>query len=89
VQDFTNNGDALTNAMHRLQPLTRPGEDKEARMHDAVNAAIERLRGRPNSRRVLLLISETRDRGSETALDAVTVAAQTAGVQFTPRLTRR
>ena len=49
-------------------------------MLDAVHEAIERLRGRSNARRVLLLISESRDRGSETTLEAATVAAQTAGV---------
>jgi VWFA-related protein len=49
-------------------------------MLDAVHESIERLQQRSNSRRVLLLISESRDRGSETALDQVAVAAQTAGV---------
>jgi VWFA-related protein len=49
-------------------------------MLDAVKSAVEHLRQRPNARRVLLLISESRDRGSETALDVVTVAAQSAGV---------
>ena len=43
-------------------------------------SAVERLRRQPNARRVLLLISESRDRGSEAALDVVTVAAQSAGV---------
>jgi VWFA-related protein len=49
-------------------------------MLDAAHAAIERLRQRANVRRVLLLISESRDRSSETSLDAVVPAAQTAGV---------
>lgn len=49
-------------------------------MLDAVRESIARLRQRPNSRRVLLLISESRDRGSESTLDRVAVAAQTAGV---------
>src|SRR3954447_19430565 len=49
-------------------------------MLDAAQEAIENLRRRPGVRRVLLLISESRDRGSETALDAVTVAAQSADV---------
>ena len=43
-------------------------------------AAIGELRLRPGARRVLLLISESRDRGSETALEAVTLAAQAADV---------
>ena len=80
VQDFTNDADSIGRAFTQLQPHTRAGEEKEAHLLDAVHAAIERLRGRPNVRRVLLLISESRDRGSTTTLDAATVAAQTAGV---------
>jgi VWFA-related protein len=80
LQDFTNDEDLLQRAFLQLKPLTRPGEDKEARMLDAIGQAIEHLRKRPNDRRVLLLISESRDRGSETSLEAATVAAQTAGV---------
>jgi len=49
-------------------------------MLDAVQEAVDRLGTRPNARRVLLLISESRDRGSETALDAVLLATQKAGV---------
>src|SRR5216684_5145676 len=49
-------------------------------MLDAAQAAIGRLRRRPGTRRVLLLISESRDRGSETDLGAVTAAAQSTGV---------
>lgn len=80
LQEFTNNEDLIDHAFSQLSPLTRPGEEKEARMLDAVHEAIERLRAVPNVRRVLLLISESRDRGSETTLEAATVAAQTAGV---------
>lgn len=75
-QDCTNNADALVAAFQQLEP----GQDKTAHMLDAVHEAIERLRRRPNSRRVLLLISESRDRGSESSLDAVVMAAQRAGV---------
>lgn len=49
-------------------------------MLDAVQSAAEHLRARPNARRVLLLISESRDRGSETALDQAAIAAQKADV---------
>ena len=41
---------------------------------------IDRLRMRPKVRRVLLLISESRDRSSKADLESVVVAAQTAGV---------
>jgi VWFA-related protein len=76
LQDCTKNPDAIDRAFREL----RPGEDKEAHMLDAVQSAVEHLRRQPNARRVLLLISESRDRGSETALDAVIAAAQSAGV---------
>ncbi|HUJ21984.1 MAG TPA: VWA domain-containing protein [Bryobacteraceae bacterium] len=76
IQECTNNDDALTRAFDQV----RPGAAKSARMLDAVHESIERLRQRPNARRVLLLISESRDRGSETALEQAAVAAQAAGV---------
>ncbi|MEO8593316.1 MAG: VWA domain-containing protein [Candidatus Solibacter sp.] len=80
LQNFTNDEDVLDDAFGKLRPFTRPGEDKEACMLDAVHEAIERLRAIPNARRVLLLISESRDRGSETTLEAAIMAAQSAGV---------
>ncbi len=75
-QECTNDPDALDRAFEQLQP----GEPRRGRMLDAVHEAVERLRRRPNVRRVLLLISESRDRGSETNLDTAVVAAQTAGI---------
>jgi VWFA-related protein len=76
LQDCTNDPDALTRAFHKLQT----GEEKKGRMLDAVDQAIERLGKLSNVRRVLLLISESRDRGSETSLETVAVDAQKAGV---------
>jgi VWFA-related protein len=76
LQDCTKDPDTLDRAFRDI----RPGADKEARMLDAVQSAVEHLRRQPNARRVLLLISESRDRGSEAALDVVTVAAQSEGV---------
>lgn len=76
LQDFTSDPDVIEQAFYKL----RPGEDKEARMLDAASLAIDRLRRRPGVRRVLLLISESRDRSSETVLEAVAGAAQSAGV---------
>jgi VWFA-related protein len=76
LQECTSDPDALVRAFNQLQP----GEEKRGRMLDAAQAAIGRLRVRPGSRRVLLLISESRDRGSETDLSAVTAAAQSIGV---------
>lgn len=76
LQDCTRDQDALTNAFYRLQP----GEYKQARMLDAAAYAINRLRRIPNVRRVLLIISESRDRGSESGLESVVADAEAAGV---------
>ncbi len=76
LQDCTRDQDALANAFLRLQP----GEYKQARMLDAASYAIRRLRKIPNARRVLLVISESRDRGSETDLESVVADAEAAGV---------
>ncbi len=76
LQDCTRDPDALASAFRRLQP----GEYKSARMLDAAYEGIRRLRKQPNARRVLLVISESRDRGSETGLDSVVAAAEAAGV---------
>lgn len=76
LQDCTSDADALTPAFQRL----RPREERTARMLDAVHQIIARLRARPGARRVLLLISESRDRGSETDLETTVIAAEAAGV---------
>jgi VWFA-related protein len=76
LQECTNDQDAIASAFHKLQP----GEEKSGRMLDAAHEAVERLRRRPDVRRVLLLISESRDRGSESDLESVVLAAQAAGV---------
>ena len=49
-------------------------------MLDAVSEGIERLNRRPGSRRVLLLISESRDRGSEAEFEATLKAAQVSAI---------
>jgi VWFA-related protein len=76
IQDCTTEEDRVAAAFERI----RPGAERAARMLDAVEECIVRLRGRQNARRVLLLISESRDRGSETSLEQVVMDAQAAGV---------
>ncbi len=76
-QDWTNDPAEISNAFYRL----RPGEPRSARMLDAVVQGIDMLRARTVSRRVLLLISESKDRGSQAELDSVMTAAQAVGVQ--------
>jgi VWFA-related protein len=75
-QPCTRDVDALAAAFARLEPRS----PREGHLLDGAAEAIQLLDARPNSRRVLLLISETRDRGSEAKLDDVIRAAQTAGV---------
>lgn len=74
--DCTKDPDPFTGAFQRLSP----GENKSARMFDALREAVAHLRKFPNSRRVVLLISESRDRGSETGLEDALLNAQAAGV---------
>ena len=76
VQDCTNNEDALAFAFHRIES----GATKSGRLLDAVGEAIGRLRREQDSRRVLLLISESRDRSSQRTLDQIAMNAQAAGV---------
>lgn len=60
-QDFTSDADKIGAAIQQI----RPGSTT-SRMIDAVNRAIFMLRSRPKERRrIVLLISETRDYGSE------------------------
>ncbi|MBL0157924.1 MAG: VWA domain-containing protein [Bryobacterales bacterium] len=75
-QQCTNNEDLLSMAFAQLQP----GEVRKGRMLDAAWEGIRALRAKDRSRRVLVLISETRDRGSETDLETVVKEAETAAV---------
>jgi VWFA-related protein len=61
LQDFTSDGDKLTAALQKLKPGSTTSS-----MVDAVIESARMLRKQPQGRRrVLLLISETRDHGSE------------------------
>lgn len=76
LQECTSDPARISRALESIQP----GEPKAARLLDAVDQGIARLKRRANSRRVLLLLSESRDRGSATALDLVIAEAQSASV---------
>ena len=76
LQDCTNRPEAIEGALRDI----RPEGLKRARMLDAAHAAVEKLRVRPDARRVLLLISESRDRGSDYDFALVAANAQMAGV---------
>lgn len=76
LQHCTKDHDAFQRALNELRPV----EHKEGRLLDAAVAAIQHLRLQAGRRRVLLLISESRDRSSETNLESAAMAAQSAGV---------
>jgi VWFA-related protein len=77
LQECTKDADALVRGFQKLRPTDR---QRKARLLDAASSALDRLQRRENARRVLLLISETRDRGSETRIEEIIAAAQAAGV---------
>ena len=78
LQDFTSDPSLVTQAFRSLQGRG----DRAAHMLDAVTEAIRRLSEQRDTRRVLLLISESRDRGSETSLPEALLAAQRAAVSI-------
>jgi VWFA-related protein len=73
VQDFTSDPSLIEHAFREIKPSI----DTDAHMVDAVSEAVHRLAQLPTSRRkVILLISEARDRGSKAKLAEVLQAAQ-------------
>lgn len=89
-QDFTHNADDFTAPMGQIEP---DGDSPiKARMNDAVLEAVKILIDRtqgPNQRankyrRVLVLIGESRDRGSQAKLQDAVTKAQAANVTIYP-----
>jgi VWFA-related protein len=73
---FTNDGKVLTKALERINP----GSSTSA-MVDAVFEATRVLRNRPREqRKILLLIAETRDKGSEGRIREALLTAQTNNI---------
>jgi VWFA-related protein len=76
LQDFTADGKAIHAAFQGLVAHTF----KTSRLIDAVVTTIEMLEERPESRRILLILGESRDRGSTAKLAYAVERAQRAGV---------
>ncbi len=76
VRDFTGNPVAIRQAVENVEK----GSPLEAHLYDAVAAAADRLRDR-DGRKVLLLISDDRDRGSSAKLDDAVDAVERAGIE--------
>jgi len=77
LQDFTSDDDKLRDVFQNLKPGLAMDQ---ARMLDAVAGAANHLHGR-KGRKVLLLISESRDRGSETRLEQALEALASEGIE--------
>jgi VWFA-related protein len=82
LQDFTNNADAIEQTMARLKEGT-----SGLKLYDAMNTGVEMLSGRPEAsstelgrRRVLLVLSEAHDQGSDAKLGEVLRRAQLVNV---------
>lgn len=77
VQDFTSDADAITNAFRGL----KASDSSNGRMIDAVEKALDLLAALPGPRRAsILVIGESRDRGSETKLSDLLERMQRSGV---------
>ena len=78
VQDFTSDPGVIADAFTRL---TAGSPEPSGRMLDAVELSARMFADRRNdSRRVLLIISESRDRGSHTKLDRAMQLTQQEGI---------
>src|SRR5229473_1416035 len=82
LQDFTTNADLVENAFAHLRQGT-----SGSKLYDAMSVGVEMLSGRPQAtadkpgrRRVLMLLSEATDAGSEAKLGEVLRQAQLANV---------
>jgi VWFA-related protein len=80
-QDFTHSADDFTRRMHQIEP---DGDSRtEARMN-AVLEAVKMFADRPKFRRVLVVLGESRDRGSQAKLQEAITRAQAANVTVYP-----
>lgn len=78
MQEFTADTNKITEALNKIHPGS-----SQSRMIDAVNEGVRLLRTRPqNRRRIILLVSETRDKSSEGRARESLIAAQLANVNI-------
>lgn len=76
LQDFTTDSDKIKSAIDKIN-----AGSSGVRMIDAVDQATSMLKKRPpNNRKIILLVSETRDQGSEGRLRETLIGAQLANV---------
>jgi VWFA-related protein len=76
MQDFTPDADKVKAAIDKIN-----AGNSSVRMIDAVDQAVAMLKKRPlNNRKIILLVSETRDSGSEGRVRETLISAQLANV---------
>jgi VWFA-related protein len=76
MQDFTSDSSKVTDALKKIH-----AGSSQSRMIDAVEEGARMLRSRPKShRRVILLVSETRDKSSEARLKETLIEVQISNV---------
>jgi VWFA-related protein len=76
MQDFTKDPDKVAVAINKINL-----GNSQSRMVDAVESGVRMLQSRPKgNRRIILLVSETRDEGSEARLRETLIAANFANV---------
>ena len=78
-QDFTKGGDEFAARMKKIVP-----DGSGGRMNDAVVEAVKMFGSRPKYRRVLVVIGEAKDRGSQAKLEEAITKAQAANVTIYP-----
>ena len=79
VQDFTSDPDAIADAFARVKS---GAPEPSGRMLDAVELAAKMFAERePNRRRVLLIVSESRDRGSRLKIECAVQLVQQGGIE--------
>lgn len=78
-QAFTHNAGDFTERMREIEP-----DGAGAHMNDAVIEAVDLLAARPKFRRVLVVIGESRDRGSQAKFQDAITRAQAANVTIYP-----
>jgi VWFA-related protein len=77
AQEFTNSADDIANTFRGLQPV----DTRNGRMLDAVAKGLDMLANRTKATRpVILIIGESKDRGSETKIQDLVPAIQRSGV---------
>ncbi len=77
LENFTSNADAITDVFSDL----KASDSGSGRMIDAVGKALDMLHSRPGPRRpTILIIGESKDRGSKTKLSSLLERMQRSGV---------